>query len=117
MEFITLVTHLNQSFDKYSRRAKNITDHCGFEEICGFEKIGGFKEIDKIKVVKGVIDEITEKSKDSEELKDEIESDKDPYYVETGGEGETIAGKVDTIGEEIVDEAAVSRSNIVSQYQ
>ncbi|CAG8769039.1 21005_t:CDS:2, partial [Rhizophagus irregularis] len=88
------------------RRAKNITDHCGFEEICGFEKIGGFKEIDKIKVVKGVIDEITEKSKDSEELKDEIESDKDPYYVETGGEGETIAGKVDTIGEEIVDEAA-----------
>ncbi|GES95928.1 hypothetical protein RCL_jg289.t1 [Rhizophagus clarus] len=83
-----------------------------FEEIGGFEKIGKIEEIgeiDEIKVVKGVInDEVTEESKGSEELKDEIESDKDPY-VETGGEGETIAetlrGEVETIGGEIVDEA------------
>ncbi|GES79413.1 hypothetical protein RCL_jg6408.t1 [Rhizophagus clarus] len=65
----------------------------GFEEIGGFEKIGEIEEIgeiDKIKVVKGVIDdEVTEESKGSEELKDKIESDKDPY-VETGGEGEAI---------------------------
>ncbi|GES92129.1 protein split ends isoform X4 [Rhizophagus clarus] len=83
-----------------------------FEEIGGFEKIGEIEEIgeiDEIKVVKGVIDdEVTEESKGSEELKDEIESDKDPY-VETGGEGEAIAetlrGEVETIGGEIVDEA------------
>ena len=95
-----------------------------FEEIGGFEEIGKIEEIgeiDEIKVVKGVIDdEVTEESKGSEELKDEIESDKDPY-VETGGEGEAIAetlrGEVETIGGEIVDEAEVSRSYIVSQYQ